>query len=157
VQRSSTLHHQQEHAPVGAAAALSAPRPALSSQEGEQSQPEQCEAYPALDRKLAQLADTFPRFQAALTRLRNHVAVQVRSEAWKRQAVLECLSDEPMSVEGIIEETDLDRQNILQALVSLEKKGAAEKCNWNGRPVRIRRDGKPEEKIHWRAGSVRRD
>lgn len=105
----------------------------------------------SLARDLAQLAEEFPRFRGSLNRLRHHVLVQMRSEDWKCQAVLQCLSlDEPAAVEEIVEETDLDHQSINQALACLEAKGAAAKCNRNGGAVLIRRDNKPAEKIYWK-------
>ena len=102
--------------------------------------------------ELAQLAGMFPTFRSAFNRLRSHVLIQARSEDWKCQAVLECLSSDPVTVEEIIEETDLEGQSIVQALSTLEARGQAVKCNHQGDPLRIRRDGKPASQIHWRKG-----
>ena len=109
-------------------------------------------------RELAELAEKFQRFRGPINRLRHHVLVQMRSEAWKCQAVLECLRfEEPTSIEEIVDETALDRQSVGEALEMLTKpaKPLAEKCNRNGEAVLIRRDGKPAEKVYWRKAGRR--
>jgi predicted Rossmann fold nucleotide-binding protein DprA/Smf involved in DNA uptake len=103
----------------------------------------------ALGRQLAELAKTYPRYRGALNRLRHHVLVQARSEDWKCQAVLGCLSSEPVTIEEVVEETNLDARNIEQALATLEAKGDVEKCNRNGGAIVIRKNNKPSEKVHY--------
>lgn len=110
--------------------------------------PEEREAA-ALGRELAALAVSFPRFRGDLNRLRHHVLVQTRSEEWKHQVVFTCLGPEPVAVEEIVEETDLDRQSVGESLAYHEAKGAAVRCNRNGDAIVIRSDGKPAEKVYW--------
>ena len=107
----------------------------------------------ALGRQLAELAKQYPRHQGPLNRARNQVLVQSRSEEWKQEAVLGSLGAEPLTVGEISEETNLDERSIGEVLTTLEAKGAAAKCNRNGEPVVIRRDGKPAERVYWRRPS----
>jgi hypothetical protein len=103
-----------------------------------------------LERRLIQLAEKFPRYKRSFAKLRAHVSAEEKNGDWKCQAVRGCLSELPTAIEDIIEETHLGRQSIEQALVSLEAKGEAAKCNHLGDAVRIRKDGKPAAKLYWR-------
>jgi hypothetical protein len=103
-----------------------------------------------LGRELATLADKFTRFRGPINRLRHHVLVQARSEDWKLQTISECLGADPLSIEEIIEETDLDQQSVNEGLFALGLKGEAVRCNRNGGAIVIRRDNKPAEKVYWR-------
>lgn len=103
-----------------------------------------------LGRELAALAEKFPRFRPAINKLQHHVLVQARSLGWKKQTVLRCLNNEPLSVDEVSEETGLDQHAALATLYLLERESAAEKVNRTGHPVLIRRDNKPAEKVYWR-------
>jgi len=103
-----------------------------------------------LARELGRLAEEFSRFRAALFRLQHHVLVQVRSTGWKCQTVLSHIRAEPVLVEEIVEDTDLDKQSVHEALEILAGKRAAERCNRDGGNITIRRDGKPAERVYWR-------
>lgn len=111
--------------------------------------PEEREAA-ELGRDLAELAERFPRFRTSLNRVRHHVLIQVRSPKWKRQVVLNCLGEEPISQEELVDETDLDVVSVEQTLSVLEQDHLAEKCTRSGGKAAFRRDGKPVEKIYWR-------
>jgi hypothetical protein len=132
-----------------------APRPGPRHQSRDRlRQPGEREAC-ELGRELAALAVRFERFRGPLNKWRHQVLVQARSDDWKHSEVLDCLGPVPMSIEEIIEETDLDRQSVEQSLAHHEKRDEAVKCNRNGGPVVIRSDGKATEKVYWRRADRR--
>jgi hypothetical protein len=104
-----------------------------------------------LARQLLDLIKEHPRFKVRLEKLRRHVLFQNRSQLWKSRTVFGLLSETPIALSELVEETGLDKISIKATLEELYNLGKAVPCDRRGKEF----NSPDARRFYWKSKSTK--